>query len=233
MPRIGILCDRDEEMRTIRYIMELSAAREGIDCSVCCIDTEQGCCGGDLSCVVLSCENTDTAFGYARRLWRQEPSLHIIFVAHKAEDIFEALGMPFFHTVRYLELEQDLKAALRKLGRIRISAPGRVSFIGNGQTMLIPCREIFYLDSEHHEIRLHLGEGVLLVKETLSQCEVKLRGRGFVRTDRSFLVNMYHIRCLERENLLLDNGEHLYVSRRRYPEVKLAFENYIRHLDFI
>ena len=89
MPRIGILCDRDEEMRTIRYIMELSAAREGIDCSVCCIDTEQGCCGGDLSCVVLSCENTDTAFGYARRLWRQEPSLHIIFVAHKAEDIFE------------------------------------------------------------------------------------------------------------------------------------------------
>ena len=60
-----------------------------------------------------------------------------------------------------------------------------------------------------------------------------MRGRGFVRTDRSFLVNMYHIRCLERENLLLGNGERLYVSRRRYPEVKLAFENYIRHLDFI
>ena len=44
---------------------------------------------------------------------------------------------------------------------------------------------------------------------------------------------MYHIRCLEKENVLLDNGERLYVSRRRYPEVKLTFENYIRHLDFM
>ncbi len=188
---------------------------------------------GELSCVVLCHENRDTAFAWAEKLWYQEPSLPIVYVAQRAEDIFAALGMPFFHTVRYFELEQDLKAALRKLGRIRSSASGRVGFTRNGQLMLIPFREVLYLESEHHEIRLHLGEEICLVKESLAQCEEKLRGRGFVRTDRSFLVNMYHIRCLERENLLLGNGERLYVSRRRYPEVKLAFENYIRHLDFI
>ena len=44
---------------------------------------------------------------------------------------------------------------------------------------------------------------------------------------------MYHIRCLEKSNVLLDNGERLYISRQRYPEVKFQFENYIRHLDFI
>ena len=72
-----------------------------------------------------------------------------------------------------------------------------------------------------------------VLAKTKRECEEKLKGMGFVRTYRSFLVNMYHIRCLEKENVLLDNGERLYVSRRRYPEVKLTFENYIRHLDFM
>lgn len=268
MPRIGILCGRNEEREVIRCSIEIIAAREDIDCSVCCLNggagsVGDGCaetektgqrgempersgaedrrqrCGGEeicvrgLSCVVLCHEKRDTAFAWAEKLWQQEPSLPIVYAARRAEDIFAALGMPFFHTVRYFELEQDLKAALRKLGRIRASASGRISFTGNGQMMLIPVREILYLESEHHEIRLHLGKEVFLVKETLAQCEEKLRGRGFVRTDRSYLANMYHIRCLEREHALLDNGERLYVSRRRYPEVKLAFENYIRHLDFI
>ena len=190
-------------------------------------------CISDFSCMVLCHRVRNTAFAWAEKLWRQEPSLPIIYVAHRAEDIFAALGMPFFHTVRYFELEQDLKAALHKQRRMKGPEPGRIGFTRNGQMMLIPSREILYLESEHHEIRLHLGEAVFQVKETLAQCEERLRGRGFVRTDRSYLVNMYHMRSLERENVLLDNGERLYVSRRRYPEVKLAFENYIRHLDFI
>ena len=275
MPKIGILCDRDEEKEALRNRIEILAAREGFDCSVYCLDgpggmgqdpmkpessgaagTGQGImepgnrgqgsagaeglgqecrepelCISDFSCMVLCHRVRNTAFAWAEKLWRQEPSLPIIYVAHRAEDIFAALGMPFFHTVRYFELEQDLKAALQR--RMKGPEPGRIGFTRNGQMMLIPSREILYLESEHHEIRLHLGEAVFQVKETLAQCEERLRGRGFVRTDRSYLVNMYHMRSLERENVLLDNGERLYVSRRRYPEVKLAFENYIRHLDFI
>lgn len=277
MPKIGILCDRDEEKEALRNRIEILAAREGFDCSVYCLDgpggmgqdpmkpessgaagTGQGImepgnrgqgsagaeglgqecrepelCISDFSCMVLCHRVRNTAFAWAEKLWRQEPSLPIIYVAHRAEDIFAALGMPFFHTVRYFELEQDLKAALHKQRRMKGPEPGRIGFTRNGQMMLIPSREILYLESEHHEIRLHLGEAVFQVKETLAQCEERLRGRGFVRTDRSYLVNMYHMRSLEREHVLLDNGERLYVSRRRYPEVKLAFENYIRHLDFI
>lgn len=233
MPRIGILCDRDEEKKAILSCLETAAAGEGFRCAVCCIDREWKGRDGELSCVILCCGERNRALGYAQALWQKDPALPVIYVAHGTEDVFAALGMPYFHTVRYFELEQDLRAALRKLERIRVSSWERIGFTRNGQAILIPAREIVYLESARHEIRLHLGEEVFLVKETLSQCEEKLRGRGFVRIDRSFLVNMYHIRCLERENMLLDNGERLYVSRRRYPEVKLAFEQYIRHLDFI
>ena len=38
---------------------------------------------------------------------------------------------------------------------------------------------------------------------------------------------------MDRDSVTLDNGEKLYISRYRYPEVKLQFEGYIRHLDFL
>lgn len=188
---------------------------------------------GGPSCVILSWKCRQKAFAWAEKAWGQDPGLLLLYVAHSAEDIFAALQMPFFHTVRAFDLEQDLGTAFRKLGRLKIPSAEKTGFTWGGKVMHIYRRDILYLESEHHDIRLHtLGE-VLPVTESLSQCEQKLRSQGFVRIHRSFLVNMYHIRCLEKGDVLLDNGERLYISRQRYPEVKFQFENYIRHLDFI
>ncbi len=233
MPRIGILCDRDEEREEIIHIIKMLAAREEFDCSICSVAREETAEWKDISCIILAWEDRDRAFRYAEKIWSREHSMPVIYVAYRVEDIIAALGMPFFHTVRLFGLEQDMEAAFRKMGRVRLSAEDKIRFTQNGQLMLIPTREILYLESEGHEIRLHLATDMVMVKENLSQCQERLKGRGFVRIYTSFLVNMYHIRCLEKENVLLDNGECLYVSRRKYPEVKLMFENYIRHLDFI
>lgn len=233
MPRIGILCGRDEEREEIIHTVKVLTAREGSDYSICSVDPEETAERNDIACIILAWEDRNKAFRYAEKIWSREQSIFIIYVAYRVEDIVAALGLPFFHIVRLFGLEQDLEAAFRKMGRVRLSAADRIGFTHKGQIMLIPSREILYLESEGHEIRLHLSTGMIMVKENLSQCEERLKGRGFVRIYKSFLVNMYHIRCLEKENVLLDNGECLYVSRRRYPEIKLMFENYIRHLDFI
>lgn len=231
MPKIGILCDREEEKKTITDACEFLAAREGFGCSLCHVC--QGSFWRDSACVILDWGNREAAFSHAEQLWDKEPNMPILYVAHSAEDVLAALRLPFFHTVRSFDLEQDLSAAFRKLGRLKSPFAERLCFTRNGRPVLVSRKELLYLESEHHNILLHVGAGVLPISETLAQCEEKLKGMGFVRTYRSFLVNMYHIRCLEKESALLDNGERIYVSRRRYPEVKLTFESYIRHLDFL
>lgn len=231
MPKIGMLCDREEEKRAIANACELLAVREGFGCSFCDVCEES--MWRDSSCVVLAWGDRQEAFSHAKQLWNKEPSLPVLYVAHTAEDVLAALGMPFFHTVRAFELDQDLKAAFQKLGRLKSPLAERVCFVRNGSPVLIFRKEILYLESQHHNILVHAAAEVFGISETLAQCEEKLKDMGFVRTYRSFLVNMYHIRRVEREKILLDNGECLYVSRRRYPEVKLAFEKYIRHLDFL
>lgn len=233
MFRIGILCEQVEEKNIIRHTVELLSVSEDCDCLIQNLspDSLGTCC--DLSCLLLAYEDRSAAFAYAEKLWQKDPSLSIVYIAYRSEDIIAALGIPFYHTVRFYNLEQDLIVVFQKMRRSKSHAPDRISFIHNEKMMLIPKREILYLESCHHEIKLHLQTHIFSVAETLSLYEKRLKGSGFIRTDRSFLVNMYHIRCLEQSRVLLGNGEHLYISRRRYPEVKLSFENYIRHLDFI
>lgn len=233
MPEIGILCDRDREREAMKQIVEILVAKEGLDCSVCDMDQKTAGDYKDMICVILALEDREAAFRCAEKLWSGETTLLIVYAAKRIEDIIAALTMPFFHIVRMYGLEQDLEVVFQKLGKVRMAMIDKIKFIRNGQMMLVPSREIIYVASIRHEISLHLVKETFLIKESLSQCEERLKGKGFVRTYTSFLVNMYHIRCLEKEKVLLDNGEQLYVSRRRYPEVKLMFENYIRHLDFI
>lgn len=233
VPRIGVLCGQDKEREEMMQIVEMLAAREGFDCSV--YNMCQGAPGDckDTACVILALEDREAAFRCAEKLWGSEPALLIIYVAKRIEDVIAALTMPFFHIVRLFGFEQDLEAAFQKLGKVRMATIDKIEFTWNGQMMLVPSREILYVASIRHEISLHLARETFQIKENLSQCEERLKGKGFVRTYTSFLVNMYHIRRLEKEKVLLDNGEQLYVSRRKYPEVKLLFENYVRHLDFI
>ncbi len=55
---------------------------------------------GGPSCVILSWKCRQEAFAWAEKAWGQDPGLLLLYVANSAEDIFAALQMPFFHTVR-------------------------------------------------------------------------------------------------------------------------------------
>lgn len=239
MLEIGILCCQAEHAKEIERIMKLILAQYGLKYLVRILSSAaeeieiwsrewRG-----LSCLVLEWNDREQAFELAEQIWDREPAMQIIYTASRSEDVFAALQMPFFHLVRTFDLEQGLRAAVRKLERMKTFLPEKIDFSSAGGKLLVQRKDILYLESEHHNTRLHLKKGVASVTEGLSQCEEKLKGLGFVRIHRSLLVNMYHIDSLERDSVLLLNKERLYISRYRYGEVRLELERYIRRLEFM
>lgn len=238
MPEIGILCRPQEQGIMIRQTLQLLLAQSGLAYTTCMLplsfpEEEEGVNRKGLSCLILAWDDREQAFEMAETLWDRWASLQIIYVAGSSEDIFAAMQMPFFHLVRIFDLDQGLRAALRKLERLKTLLPEKISFINGSETLLVQRKEILYLESQRHIVWLHTRRGTSAITESLSQCEEKLKGLGFVRIHRSLLVNMYHIGSLEKDSVLLLGGERLYISRYRYAEVKLEFENYIRRLEFI
>ena len=196
----------------------------------------------ELDALILYTAESAGAFWAAERIWEQRKELPVIFVANSPEEVFAALSYPFFHVARGYALEQDLEAALCKRNRIRRSAgAGMRSFVcrsivgGKQETeaaVRVSLRDILYIESRRHEIWVHCRTGVFITDQTLSYWEEELKKAGFIRVHKSFLVNLYHVRRLGRESVGLDSGDELLVSRYRYPEVKIRFEDYLRRAEF-
>ena len=87
--------------------------------------------------------------------------------------------------------------------------------------------EIRYLESNAHRTIIHTLGNEYVCYEKISELEKKM-GDSFVRCHQSFLVNMKYIRRIGNKSFILENGEEVSISKRRYSETQ---EQYYRYSD--
>ena len=51
----------------------------------------------------------------------------------------------------------------------------------------------------------------------------ELEPEGFLRIQKSYLVNMAHIRKLNYDRVILSSGKELTVSQKRYAQIKIRY----------
>ena len=87
--------------------------------------------------------------------------------------------------------------------------------------------EILYIESCNSKCIIHTGSGVTYtVYKTLNTIEKELGDRRFLRCHQSFLVNMDHIRQIDKQ-FLLSNGEIVPIRQRGVKPVRQAYMAYI------
>lgn len=102
------------------------------------------------------------------------------------------------------------------------------------EKMLVPG-EILYIEVVDRKPYAYLKDSVWRISYGLQQFAEQFGAAGFVRINKSMLVNVYHIQELKtqinmRVNILLDNGEEIVLNRSyknefyKYLEKKVAEE---------
>ena len=97
----------------------------------------------------------------------------------------------------------------------------------SGKIKIIPVDDIHYLEAADDYVRIHTKEGGFLKNRTMSHFEKSLDGNVFVRTHRSFIVNVQQITRIdpyEKESYVarLKNGSQVAVSKSGYAKLKLV-----------
>ena len=89
---------------------------------------------------------------------------------------------------------------------------------------IIPVEEIIYLQADGDYVAIHTAEGRWLKEQTMKFTEDILPSNRFVRTHRSYIVNIHHISRIERYGeqhlIILSNGEKIKISNARYQVLK-------------
>ena len=92
-----------------------------------------------------------------------------------------------------------------------------ITFKEGSSTKRVDAREILYIESTGHQMRVRLKDGEIVTYSKMNELEDQLSGSGFFRCNKGFLVNMYEVDGMRDSDCLI-GGEKIPVSRRRRTE---------------
>jgi DNA-binding LytR/AlgR family response regulator len=104
----------------------------------------------------------------------------------------------------------------------------RLPYEQGGSTFFVEANRVTAIQAEGHYTRLYEGQESHFCPWSISKVEETVAGRNFMRTHRSFLVNMEYARAFQRKHdkvfLVVPGPEDslVPVSRGHVPEVRKA-----------
>jgi two-component system LytT family response regulator len=101
----------------------------------------------------------------------------------------------------------------------------RVVVKTGGKIKIIPLTDIHFLEAADDYVKIHTKEGAFLKNRTMSHFEKQLDPQQFVRTHRSYMVNVQQITRIdpyekEAHIAILRTGAHVPVSKSGYAKLK-------------
>jgi two-component system, LytTR family, response regulator len=98
--------------------------------------------------------------------------------------------------------------------------------VKNGSKIkIIPVHDVFFLEAADDYVKIHTQEGYFLKNKTMNHFEQSLDGEQFVRSHRSYIINVQQITRIdpnEKDNhvAVLRSGAKVPVSRSGYGKLK-------------
>lgn len=97
------------------------------------------------------------------------------------------------------------------------------------ETRKVKINDIFYIESDARLVNIHLKNEFLISYAKLSDME-NLLGGDFLRVHKSYLVNLNKVKGYKHNQLILDNGKVIPISRNNVSKVKNEIFNYVKEV---
>lgn len=94
--------------------------------------------------------------------------------------------------------------------------------------VLVSYKDVLYLEAQNQDIHIVTSDKDYYRRYNIKDYEAELKGYFFVRCHRSYVVNLAHIAQISKNEIHLDNGQVIPLSRTKEKELKEALVAYIK-----
>ena len=154
----------------------------------------------------------------------------IIFVTGYEKYVYDAFDVGAFqYLVKPVDEQKFAEVFSRAVGQILSEAEQRKKKLViqyAGERKAIPLNDIYYMESQNHNIILFLKSGKLEYYGKIGDLEEELAGQ-FYRIHRGYLINLSHVEGYDRTEVRMANGDKLLLSRYKYDGFVQAYMDYI------
>jgi len=154
----------------------------------------------------------------------------IIFVTGYEKYVYDAFDVGAFqYLVKPVDEQKFAEVFGRAVGQAISEEEQRkkklvIQYAGEGRA--IPLNDIYYMESQNHNIVLFLKSGKLEYYGKIGDLEEELAGQ-FYRIHRGYLINLFHVEGYDKTEVRMANGDKLLLSRYKYDGFVQAYMDYI------
>lgn len=150
--------------------------------------------------------------------------LIVVYITNHDHLVFQSLAFHPTYFVRKEKLQDDMKRAFAEVVKEYRARYDKVYFDcrkgDEWQAMCLPIGQIRYVMSQGRRIYVVTDSDKYTGRGMLSDWKKKLEENGFAYCHSSYLVNIARVVGITNEDLLLDSGERIPLSRRRLRSIK-------------
>lgn len=183
-----------------------------------------------------------TGFDLSQSLRDKSDDIPIVYITNRDDLMQKAFQYKALGFVRKDKIKEELPFAVScVVSEIKRKTNSIMIFSANRQKkerhdLLIS--DILYIESQHHQTKIHVYNrdnnkatvDEIITREPLNFYANHVGFEDFIYISVSCIVNCDHIFSIEKDTLILDNDNTLYISRRKVKEVKDLFLQKSRRL---
>ena len=163
----------------------------------------------------------------AEEIRRRDSEVVIIFITNMAQYAIKGYAVDaldyVLKPVSYFAFSQRLERAIQ---RLKNREQKYIVLPVKGGMRKLEVSDIYYIESQDHELTVHTRAGDFSTGITMRQMEETLSGLHFFRGNNSYLINLEHVDGVQ-DGCAVARGELLRLSRPRKNAFLEALSNYM------
>lgn len=164
----------------------------------------------------------------ARRLRDVDENVLLIFITNLAQLAIKGYSVDAFDFVpkplNYTQFSTLLTKALKKLS---FRKKKELIINVNRKSLRLDALSLIYAEVLNHALIYHTLEGEINSWGSLSKLYDELKNDGFIKINKSQIINLRFIKEINGNDIILKNDEKLYVSRSEKKNLVSEFSKYI------
>lgn len=180
----------------------------------------------DIFFLDIDMKNID-GISLAQKIQEVNKDTFIIFVSHREDLVFNTFIVNAKYFIRKSKIEFDMKNSYQKVKQHLLETKKSYVYISNQTTINIPYNEILYFEVNKNNIIINTTTNIYVERKTMRNLNDEITSNLFVSPHTSFLVNLNHINLINNNNIEMDNGILIPISKRNKKHINEIFKKYL------
>ncbi|MCM1044129.1 MAG: LytTR family DNA-binding domain-containing protein [Candidatus Gastranaerophilales bacterium] len=151
----------------------------------------------------------------------------IVFITIHDQAVYTAFQYDIYGFIRKTYLEKDFEETMERFIKKWINKNKVFPLKTKIGVIYKAESDIIYAEKFGHEMILYCVDGKYILRSSIEELAEKVQKAHFVKPYKGYLVNCLYIKKIETDQIILDDGRKIPVSRRSKNEAQEVFFAYL------